>query len=192
MRICVTGKIGAGKTTASELLSRATGYKVIDVDAIGHGLLSDPKVQSKVLSEFGMDVLDDNMQIDRKKLSSAVFADKSKLERLNLIMHPYIIRILSERVTDKVIIDAALFNELKLSVHSDLTILIKAGQDVVFDRLKDRYSKSQIMNINDMQSLPLDFDYIIENNGTLDELREKVLNITKEIYQTGKDESQVF
>ena len=75
MIIAITGLMGVGKTTVSQMFE-SLGANVINADDIGHELLCRNEVKNRILSEFGSDVLTDDI-IDREKLASKVIAAKS-------------------------------------------------------------------------------------------------------------------
>ena len=90
-RIGLTGGIGAGKSTAAERF-RARGALVLDADKISRdSLKKDGACYGEVVHLFGSEVLQPNGEIDRRKLAGIVFSDEEKRNRLNAIVHPYVI-----------------------------------------------------------------------------------------------------
>ena len=57
MVIGLTGGIGTGKSTVSQILQRK-GYKVIDLDIISHEVIKFPKVVEKIVQNFGREILE--------------------------------------------------------------------------------------------------------------------------------------
>ena len=91
MIIGITGSIGSGKTTMSGIFARQ-GFLSINADKIGHEMLKrDSAIYKKIIKHFGNKILDENKNIDRKKLGNLVFYDSEKLEKLNSITHPIIL-----------------------------------------------------------------------------------------------------
>jgi len=98
--IGLTGGIGSGKSTVSEML-RAKGAVVISADLVGHEVYRpDTAVWDEVVAAFGRDVLTADREIDRRKLGSIVFADPEARRRLNAITHPPMRRQMAERLDD--------------------------------------------------------------------------------------------
>jgi dephospho-CoA kinase len=98
--IGLTGGIGSGKSTVTEML-RAKGAAVVHADLVGHEVYRpDTKVWDEVVAAFGRQVLDPDGQIDRRKLGSIVFADPKALVRLNAITHPPMRRLMAERLDE--------------------------------------------------------------------------------------------
>ncbi len=77
--IGITGTFGSGKTTVAKMLEKR-GAVLINVDKLARRVAKNKRVKKKILREFGT--------ADRKKLAEIVFSDKSKLTRLNGIIHP--------------------------------------------------------------------------------------------------------
>lgn len=85
----VTGGIATGKSTATNYI-KMRGYEVVDFDKIAHDILDDKLTKSQIISTFGEEILDENENIDRKKLGALVFNNRKNLEKLNNITHPKI------------------------------------------------------------------------------------------------------
>jgi len=98
--IGLTGGIGSGKSTVSEML-RAKGAVVVSADLVGHEVYRPgTAVWDEVVAAFGRDVLTADREIDRRKLGSIVFADPEARRRLNAITHPPMRRLMAERLDD--------------------------------------------------------------------------------------------
>lgn len=87
-KIGLTGGIASGKSTVAAML-RELGFDVIFADEISRRLL-DPgqAAYDETVREFGREVVLPDGTLDRKKIATIVFADRSKLDRLNSIIHP--------------------------------------------------------------------------------------------------------
>ena len=90
MRIALTGGIGSGKSTVSELL-RAKGAVVVDADAIAREIVEpgEPAL-GEIVDAFGPEMIATDGTLDRARLAAVVFADGAALARLNEITHPRI------------------------------------------------------------------------------------------------------
>ena len=85
--IGITGGIGSGKSTASQILGEL-GAEVIDADKVGHRIyLPDTPAWREIVATFGAGVLAPDRSIDRSKLGPIVFSDPKALETLNAITH---------------------------------------------------------------------------------------------------------
>jgi dephospho-CoA kinase len=184
MIIAVTGSIGAGKSTTAAILGRH-GYTVVDVDKIGHELLNESEVRDRLRAEFGVSILDRIFNIDRQKLSKLVFANPASLEKLNRIVHPPLKRALQKKlslISGNIVIDVALYNELEVRRYAEVTILIQTQVDHIYQRLVPRYTKREILNVMNNQQVVAKPDFIIENNGTVDELTRRIEQILSSLH----------
>lgn len=91
MRIIgLTGGIASGKSTAARFF-KDKGLPVIDADAVAHQLMMPGAANySKILAEYGPEILAMDGTIDRKRLGSLVFTDPRALRRLEELTHPEI------------------------------------------------------------------------------------------------------
>ena len=70
----ITGGIGAGKSVVSQIL-RVMGYEVFDCDCEAKILMdSDLQIKNRLISDIHRDAVDSYGQINRKLISSIVFA----------------------------------------------------------------------------------------------------------------------
>jgi len=85
--IGLLGGVGAGKSLVAAQLAKF-GCKVVDADRIGHELLTEPAIRTKVRRRFGDGVMDARGYVNRRRLAAEVFADHRKLTALERIVHP--------------------------------------------------------------------------------------------------------
>ena len=196
----VTGGIACGKSTVSRLLSKK-GAIPINSDEIGHQLLKrGSPVMGALLEGFGSDILDQSGDVSRPKLGAIVFNDKAARERLNAIMHPPIVeksrseakRLVTEEANCVVLIDAPLLIEANSQDTVDIIVVVTASTQTQLQRLLERAieqnrppSQAEAQARIDSQ-MPLSekikyADFVLENDGTLEELEEKVGSLWHEI-----------
>lgn len=88
----VTGGIGCGKSTVTDLLA-ARGAAIVDTDAIAHQLTgSNGAAMPAIAAAFGSSVLRADGGLDRAEMRRLVFSDASARARLEAILHPMIRR----------------------------------------------------------------------------------------------------
>ncbi len=140
-RLAVTGPTAAGKTRLCGLLVQR-GALLVDADTLGHRVLDEPAVQTKIVQAFGADVLDAQGRVDRKVLGPRVFASVERRQDLDAIVHPSLAaacnRNLEEAVAAKpplVILEAAVYFLLPGPPPVDMTVTITAPRDVRLTRL---------------------------------------------------------
>ena len=140
--IGLTGSIASGKSTVSSKFKQL-GYQVIDCDEINHSILLNGSIgYTNVVAEFGSDILDENNEIDRKKLGNIIFNDKTSKEKLNQILHPLIKMIVKDEI-DKVedglvFLDCPLLFETDFHELCDLKIVVYVNMDMQISRLMER------------------------------------------------------
>ena len=89
--VAITGGIGAGKSEAL-FAFQEHGAATVSSDEIVHHLLdSDDDVRAAMVAELGKGVLDDAGRIDRARVADIVFADRTKLEFLEALLHPLVV-----------------------------------------------------------------------------------------------------
>ena len=192
----LTGGIACGKTTVAELLAQH-GADVIDLDEIGHRLLKKGSpIFDQIVKTFGKEVLDESGDISRAKLGKIVFHDSECRLRLNQITHPAIIEqswteaqrlatLGKERV---VIIDSPLLIEAGMQNIVDIVAVVISDDKTQLDRLIQRSIKQKKpLRVKEAQArihsqMPLSekvkyADFVVENNGGLDELKTEVAKL---------------
>lgn len=186
--IAITGSIGCGKTTISNFL-KTIGYNVIDVDKISHDLLETDEIISKLRNIFGNFFIKDN-KIDRFKLGKYVFASKSRIKKLNNIMHPEIIKkleiIMKESQEKFVFVDIPLLFELSLENKFNKIICTKLSKKEQIKRIRKRNNLSY-KNIRDIIRNQISLNYKLENSDYIIRTKNKkimkkdILFILKEL-----------
>jgi dephospho-CoA kinase len=126
MVIGVAGEYCAGKSTVSRILTEY-GFREIDVDAYGHRALKIQK--DEITAVFGTGILNDNGEIDRKRLGKIVFSDREKKRRLEEIVHPAMTAEVIKEVEQSqgnTVINAAILFQMGLHNVCDLVIWVSA------------------------------------------------------------------
>lgn len=192
MIIGLTGGIASGKSTVSKVLS-TLGAKIIDADLKAKEISEKDETIKEIEKTFGKDIIGELGKIDREKLKNIVFSDKEKLKKLNNIIHPKVIsefKKIKENANknDIIIFDVPLLFESKMDKMCDKVILIIADEPTQIKRMIERDGITEVLakKIIDSQ-MGLDekikkSDILIENNGGLLELNEKI----KEVYKNLK------
>lgn len=185
--IGLAGGIGSGKSTVGRLMVDL-GAVHIDGDKVGHEIyLPGTPGWRYIVSAFGEGILNSSREVDRKKLSATVFSDKRELERLNAIVHPLIRERVQQLVHEAhkgganvVVVEGAVLLEAGWASIFDEVWIVTAPETLVVDRVRTSKGapeqetmariSSQMSNEERRRFSPI----VIENNGTLDELRSKV------------------
>ncbi len=182
-RIAVTGGAGTGKTTVCDRL-RERGVSVISADELSRDVvLPGASALNKIFDTFGPRMLKENGTLNRQRLRRLITADKTAKEKLERIMHPEIIRRMHEKITaveysgaSVVVVEVPLLFELGLEKDFDLIVLVYLMHDVQVKRImaRDNVTRKEAEALLGLQiseeKKRARSDYVIDNNGSLDDL----------------------
>ena len=189
MRIIgITGGIGSGKSRVLNIMEEIYGAVLCQTDVVAHQLQKKGETCHKeIVNVFGVNILTENKEIDRKKLGAIVFNDNDKLKKLNQIVHPAVkkqVKLEIEEARRKqkefFLIESALLMEDHYEELCDELWYIYADERVRRDRLKT----SRLMNeekidlIIKAQATEETFrkycHITIDNSGTIENTKEQI------------------
>jgi dephospho-CoA kinase len=185
----LTGGIGSGKSTVAEMLEEY-GIPVVSADELSRLVVAPGSSGlADVVDAFGPEVLDEHGELDRKKMGKIVFTTPERRRQLEAILHPRI-RERYEQVLDALekaghqvmIYEVPLLFEKKLDQQDEMkgVILVTATTDTRVARVKARDALTTDDVLARMraqmpeQEKRARADYIIHNDGDLDDLRREV------------------
>ena len=196
MRVALTGGIACGKSTVSAIL-RGLGAVVIDADLIAREVV-EPGTPGlvRVVEAFGPEVLRPDGSLDRAALGAVVFADEARRKVLEGIVHPLVFERYAE-------LEAAA-PEGALVVH-DIPLLVEGGRAGEFDAVVvvDVPRELQVERLERDRGMPrADAEariaaqatredrlavatHVIDNTGSLEELRARVEQVHAELTASG-------
>lgn len=192
MRVGLTGGVASGKSTVSGIL-RELGAVVIDADQLAREVVErgSPGL-ARVVEAFGREILTEEGDMDRAKVGSIVFADEAQRRVLEGIVHPL--------VFERIVALEGAANHDDLVVH-DIPLLAESGRAHTFDAVivVDVPPEVQVERmVNDRGWTRVDAEariaaqagrderlavasYVIDNTGTLDDLRQRVTEVVEEL-----------
>lgn len=188
--VAITGGIGSGKSTVLNILKQ-NGAICLSADEINAELLLTPEYIKKITDAFPF-VVEDG-QINKRKLSAAVFNEKDELIKLNAIARPELEKLIRNKIIKaksegkSVFVECPLLYEWKIDGDFDYIILVTADSELRTERviMRDKRDKNEIAAIMKNQiSDKKKFDektIIITNDTTLDNLKEKVEKVYKQL-----------
>jgi dephospho-CoA kinase len=191
----ITGTIGTGKSTVAAMFGDLGAF-IIDADKLAHEVVEPGKpAWQAIIDKFGRKLLNQDQTLNRQMLADIVFKDQAKLQVLNSIVHPEVFkedqRLVNERKAadpDGLIIkDIPLLLEMGGDVARlfvDKIIVVYASPDIQMKRLIARGvsaadARNRINNQVPVKDKMKMADFVINNDGTLEETRVQVRTINQ-------------
>lgn len=185
--IGLTGGVGSGKTEAAKMLAKIAGAEVLIADELGHQVMEKGEAgYRKIVDCFGPDILDEEGEIVRDKLSDLVFAKEESLAKLNDIIHPAVKSYLENYIGERrekegyLILETALMFETGCDLLCDEIWYIYVPSPLRRERLASGrgYSGQKSNGIMERQLSEEEFlkrcHCVVKNDGSLLELEDKL------------------
>jgi len=185
--IGLTGGIGSGKSMVSQFMQEL-GAVLIDADTVGHEAYQPgTDTWRELIAAFGEQILASDNSIDRKKLGGIVFGNSESLARLNQIMYPRMHQMMGDRIeecrrqgVEVVVLEAAILLEAGWNQLVDEVWITVAPESVVVERTRERTGLpeeqilARIRSQMSSEERAKHADVVINNDGSLEELKDKV------------------
>jgi len=180
----VTGGIGCGKTAVTDRLA-THGVNIIDADVVAAQIVEPNTEALQLIGEhFGSSVLQDNGELNRRALREIIFEQPKEKQWLENLLHPLIRQNILKQIDNSkppyCVLVAPLLLEGDLHRVVDRIAVVDCDEAMQIQRAsqRDRSDKNVIKSIIAQQMRRADklkkADVIISNEGTLDELYQKV------------------
>ena len=197
--IGLTGGIGSGKSTVSQLLAEL-GAVILDADKVGHEAFKpNTEAWHEVVATFGQQILTPGGEVDRKKLGAIVFSQPESLSRLNQIMHPRMYDMMKAQIeeyrrqgVDVVVLEAAILIEANWTSLVDEVWVTVAPEAAVLERVKKQrgldegQTLARIRSQLSTEERVKHADVVINNDGDLDEVKAKVKELWARLHNKGE------
>lgn len=180
----LTGGIASGKSEVSRVLSRL-GATVVDADVIARRLVEPGSRVLEALAEtFGPDVLRPDGSLDRAAVAGRAFASDDALRDLNAIVHPPLVDEIRREIEESrdaegvLVVDAALLVEWDLAGEFDTVVVVSSPVELRVERLRsggmtEEEARGRVAAQLPEEELVASADVVIENDGSLEELRAR-------------------
>ncbi|MCC6219773.1 MAG: dephospho-CoA kinase [Deltaproteobacteria bacterium] len=193
--VALTGMIGTGKSTVCSILEEL-GARVVSADELAREVVKPgSEGWQKVVNEFGSNILDENGHLNRNNLGEIVFSCPAKRKKLEAITHPLVGKLALAKFKEArrtfpplIIYECPLLFEAGLDKENFRKIvLITADEKLCLERAAKRSKLSpEAVKKRLSSQLPLrekigGADIVLDNSGSLKELREKVIILFKEL-----------
>ena len=188
--VAVTGGIASGKTSVCQLFFKFFKIETIDTDSLSkEAVAPGSKCLEEIVSVFGEKIIDNTNNLNRPLMRKIIFEDRSLRQKLESIIHPEVRRLVDSKIKKISGKYCLLGIPLLYSKTQDLRIkrilVIDCEEDIQIQRAmaRDNLNKEDIERVISSQAsrkqrLAL-ADDIIRNQGTLTELKEKIIALHK-------------
>lgn len=152
--IAISGGIGSGKSVVAKIL-RCLGYSVYDCDLEARRLMDEStEIKHQLRAEFGAEVINADLSINRKVLADIVFGSKKKLCQLNRIVHGAVREDVMARAKEMSLCGEPLFVETAILYQSELdkmvdaVIEVTAPVEIRIERVmrRNNFNREEVLN----------------------------------------------
>lgn len=192
MVIGVTGSISTGKTFVTDYLSKM-GYQVIDADVLSRKVLNKGEEgYYKVIKHFSREILDDDENINRRKLAEIMFNNEDAKYILESIVHPQVINKMLEFISnikkdEIVFLSIPLLFEINFEKYLDKTVVVYSNKEIQIKRLMERdkidyeYALKKIDSQFSQDKKVELADYVIDNSFSKEETIKNINSLIEKI-----------
>lgn len=193
----LTGGIASGKSTVAKIL-QSLGAAIVNADDLAREVVEPGhEAWKEIVASFGAEILQSDQTLDRQKLRTLIFNQPEARKRLESIIHPRVRALAEERIRQYaaagypvVIYEVPLLFEGNLQEWLRPVILVACDVETQTARLQKRDHLTAAdaekhiaaqMSLKDKRRLA---DYVIENNGSLEDLERQTRQILEELKAT--------
>jgi len=211
LKVGLTGGIASGKSTVGEMFIGLGAY-LVQADRIAHSLMQPGEaVYNEVVRHFGRGILNPDGSVNRSKLAEVAFGPPtdaegkraSRIEELNRIVHPVVLRSQDEWMfaiglqdpEAVAILEAALILEAGAAERFDRLVVVTcnteqraarlaARQKIELEAARKEVVRRMAAQLSDEEKIK-SADYVIDNSGSLDDTREQVRQVWEKLRTEG-------
>jgi len=193
----LTGGIASGKSTVAAILRRF-GASIINADELSREVVQPGQdAWNEIIKSFGSDILQEDKTLDRRKLRKLVFDNPEARKKLEAIIHPRVRALAERRISELaasgssiIVYEVPLLFEAQIHLWLRPVILVACNIETQRKRLLERDHLTELeaqqhldaqMSLEEKRKLA---DYIIENDGALEDLEQQVRTVLQKIQAT--------
>ncbi|QOC24227.1 dephospho-CoA kinase [Wenzhouxiangella sp. AB-CW3] len=196
--VVLTGGVASGKSLAADYFAEL-GAAVIDTDLIAREVVAPGSDGlAEVARVFGPEMIDENGELNRRRLREQVFADDQSRQQLEDMLHPRIERRAREHIAaagshhDYIVLVVPLLVETGLFPEADVVVVIDVPEIVQIERLtgRDRIDHQQAKAMLNAQASREQrraaADEVLDNTGSPDDLHKSVRALHDKLRETAR------
>ena len=191
--IGITGGVGSGKSSIVKAVEQRYRCTVLIADDAAHEVYKPGnRCYDELIKLLSKDILDEDGNIDKKKMSAAIFNNEKLLAKVNSIVHPAVKEVILKRIdeakrvgdSDFFLLEAALLIECGYNAIVDEMWFVYVSPEIRTERLRVSrgYTDEKIRSIMRSQLSDEEYikgsDFVIDNSGTIE---ESIMQIEKRI-----------
>lgn len=190
----IYGRMGSGKSEVAKIFAES-GAAVISADQIGKDVVDQSEfVLEALVDAFGKEIVDSNGRLKRRDLGRIAFSSAENRARLDSIVHPPLLVNLRAKIGEYgksklrsiIVVDAALILNWGLEGELDVLICVTAPENSQIERMAHCGLSAHEAEDRLNSQMPADeqasrADFVIDNSGTLDELRADAMRVLDQI-----------
>jgi len=195
LKVGLTGSIAVGKSFVCEVL-RELGAFVLDADQTARDVVAPgSKGLALIAEKFGREVLTESGELDRARMGAIVFADETKRQLLNSIVHPLVFEAQDAWLAEKerenergvAVVDAALMIESCGYKRFTKLIVVWCEPQIQLQRLMMRNNLSEAEAVKRIRAqLPQEekkryADFLIDTSGGFESTRRRTIEVFEQL-----------
>jgi dephospho-CoA kinase len=195
--VALTGNYGMGKSTVLSMFGKL-GLDTLDADRIVESLLKEKEVLEKIKQLMGDHVFKINGSLNKKKVADIIFKSEPLRRSLENILHPLVFERIKDfsykmNVKNKILVIAApLIYERGYEDRFNRTIVVHTRKEIALNRLEKNGVPKEEAVLRLKSQLPIEekvkrADFIIDNNGTIEDTMAQVEMIYKKLLNEAGD-----
>ncbi len=194
-KIAITGGVASGKTSVCRFFEEL-GACVVNADAIVHELLKpSTDLGQQIIRQFGPEVIK-NGEISRRDIAEKAFKEPGQLKKLEELLHPAVLQKIEELYTaacnkgsySSFVVEIPLLFEIGMESRYDVIVAVLSDESKAKKRFEQAGFQETEYDLRMSRQLKpkekaAKAHYIIHNNGSLEDLRRKVIELNHVIHK---------
>jgi dephospho-CoA kinase len=185
--MAVTGDVGAGKSTVSQLFEELGGF-LLDADRVVAGLWRHPDVIAAAVERWGKNILDEAGRIVHARVAGIIFSDRAEYRWATTLLHPRVRKELERAIEgrsdlkDWTVVEIPMLFESGVPPWVTVKVFVTASRSVRLERCRARgwdeagLAEREGFFMDAERRMALS-DFVIRNDGTPEELKRAVREV---------------